>query len=231
MARCYCLPTSTMSVERDTPMNKTRASILALVMMVAGTLLPGFATTQAAADIDVYTTPGTHTVNGRQWKTVCSKYSSTIERCRTEIWATPVAEKNGRYVTSNGWVFNNLTYKASPRRTWINNNPCPGRRAPRPRRGFPGRPCLPERPGERFCRPCRSEGEARQQRGADCDWCDELPCSTNDVLFDSPVDDVVTRDATARVRQKLAGSALRFRAFTRGVRTIRPHPTREKRGS
>ena len=53
MARCYCLPTSTMSVERDTPMNKTRASILALVMMVAGTLLPGFATTQAAADIDV----------------------------------------------------------------------------------------------------------------------------------------------------------------------------------
>lgn len=122
-----------------------------------------------------------------------------------------------------------LTIKASPAQDLDQQQSRPGRRAPRPRRGFPGRPCLPERPGERFCRPCRNEGEVCQQRGADCDRCDELPCSTNDVLFDSPVDDVVTRDATAESDRSC--SALRFRAFTRGVRTIRPHPTREKRGS
>lgn len=110
-----------MSVERDTPMNKTRASILALVMMVAGTLLPGFATTQAAADIDVYTTPGTHTVNGRQWKTVCSKYSSTIERCRTEIWATQITLTKGRFTQTNGWAFNNLTYKPVKHSLWGKN--------------------------------------------------------------------------------------------------------------
>ena len=102
-------------------MNKTRASILALVMMVAGTLLPGFATTQAAADIDVYTTPGTHTVNGRQWKTVCSKYSSTIERCRTEIWATQITLTKGRFTQTNGWAFNNLTYKPVKHSLWGSN--------------------------------------------------------------------------------------------------------------
>ena len=72
-------------------------------------------TQTADAQVDVYITPGKHTVNGRQWSTTWA-YSSNVPRCRTEIWATQVAEKNGRYVTSNGWVFNNLTYKASPRR-------------------------------------------------------------------------------------------------------------------
>ncbi|NHB85082.1 hypothetical protein G7085_11925 [Tessaracoccus sp. HDW20] len=76
----------------------------------------------AAADIDVYITPGTHNINGRQWRTNCTPYSSTVDRCRTEIVATQVVTKGGRYVNQTGWVFNNLTYKASPRAQWANNN-------------------------------------------------------------------------------------------------------------
>lgn len=56
-----------------------------------------------------YTLAGNHTVNGRQWKTVCQEYSQT-ERCRTDIWATTVVRENGHFVRKNAWVFNNLTY-------------------------------------------------------------------------------------------------------------------------
>ncbi|MHA6525121.1 hypothetical protein [Tessaracoccus sp. G1721] len=74
-----------------------------------------------ASAVDVYTTPGTHTVNGRQWRTECSQYSSSVTRCRTEIWATQVKLVSGRYVQTNGWVFNNLTYLPSPRAQWTGN--------------------------------------------------------------------------------------------------------------
>ena len=58
---------------------------------------------------------------GRQWRENCEAYSSTVERCRTEIWAT-VATWNGRqFVTRNGWTFNNLLYKPSPREQWTGN--------------------------------------------------------------------------------------------------------------
>lgn len=74
-----------------------------------------------AGQVDVYSTPGYHTVNGRRWYTTCEPYSQTI-RCRTNIWATQTALKNGRYVSTSGWVFNNLTYQ--PRMTraqWAGN--------------------------------------------------------------------------------------------------------------
>lgn len=58
---------------------------------------------------NVYTTPGEHTLNGRQWRTTCEKYSQT-QRCRTEIVATQVAKVGGRWTQRTGWVFNNLTY-------------------------------------------------------------------------------------------------------------------------
>lgn len=76
----------------------------------------------AAADVDVYITPGYHTISGRQWHTTCSKYSSTVTRCNTDIKATQVKLIKGRYVSTFGWVFNNLTYKAVPRSHWSNNN-------------------------------------------------------------------------------------------------------------
>ncbi|MCC2594522.1 M15 family metallopeptidase [Tessaracoccus sp. OS52] len=75
----------------------------------------------AQAEVDVYTTHGDHTVNGRQWRTRCSQYSSTVERCRTEIWATTTTWNGRTFVNTNGWVFNNLTYKPSPRAQWLAN--------------------------------------------------------------------------------------------------------------
>ncbi|MEO7588750.1 MAG: CAP domain-containing protein [Arachnia sp.] len=71
--------------------------------------------------VDVYVTPGTHHINGRDWRTACSLYSSTVDRCRTEIWATTATDTGGNWVQTNGWVFNNLTYKPSPRGNWQGN--------------------------------------------------------------------------------------------------------------
>lgn len=70
---------------------------------------------------DVYTTPGTHSYNGRQWRTSCSAYSTQIDRCWTDIWATQVTYQGGKFVAKNDWYFNNLTYVASPRRLWTTN--------------------------------------------------------------------------------------------------------------
>lgn len=76
--------------------------------------------TPTAPVVDVYTTPGLHTSGGRAWSTACEPYSKTT-RCRTEIWATTVALRDGRYVRTTGWAFNNLTYLPSPRALWAGN--------------------------------------------------------------------------------------------------------------
>lgn len=73
-------------------------------------------------DVDVYSTPGHHQVNGREWRTTCEPYSQTL-RCRTEIWATTVTYTNGRYVKTDGWVFNNLTYLPYMTREQWGDNP------------------------------------------------------------------------------------------------------------
>ena len=68
-----------------------------------------------------YTLAGTHTINGRQWRTSCEAYSQT-ERCRTEIQATTVAIVNGAFVRQSGWAFNNLTYLPyMTRQAWKGN--------------------------------------------------------------------------------------------------------------
>ena len=69
---------------------------------------------------NVYITPGEHVSGGRKWRTTCQPYSAT-ERCRTEIWSTDVVYKAGKLVKDNGWHFNNLTYKESPRSLWKGN--------------------------------------------------------------------------------------------------------------
>lgn len=73
--------------------------------------------TPAAAAVDVYTTPGEHFVNGRQWKTKCEPYGK-LERCTTEIWATRTTLVNGGVRQEQTWVHNNLTYKQSSRSAW-----------------------------------------------------------------------------------------------------------------
>lgn len=70
--------------------------------------------------INIYTTPGYHKVNGREWITACEKYSVT-ERCTTWIHGTQVEYINGSFVKRNGWTFNNLTYKPSDRKVWKGN--------------------------------------------------------------------------------------------------------------
>lgn len=71
--------------------------------------------------VDVYTTAGAHTVNGRRWRTECEPYSSSIDRCEAQIWSTQVTKVNGRFVPSNAWHFNNLTYLPSARAEWVGN--------------------------------------------------------------------------------------------------------------
>ncbi|AQP45170.1 hypothetical protein [Tessaracoccus flavus] len=70
--------------------------------------------------MEVYTVPGEHTVNGRRWRTTCEDYSQT-ERCRTEIWATVITVVGGRYLRTDGWAFNSLTYRWSDRTLWKTN--------------------------------------------------------------------------------------------------------------
>lgn len=70
--------------------------------------------------VDIYSTPGYHTVNGRRWFTSCEKYSQTT-RCRTSIFATTISYESGKFVSQNKWVFNNLTYLPSARNLWKSN--------------------------------------------------------------------------------------------------------------
>lgn len=94
---------------------KVLATILLAIVMALATA------PFARADADLYVTPGDHTVNGRQWRTTCEPYSVT-ERCRTEIWGSVVERRGGTYVVANGWMFNNLTYVASPYSVWMQNS-------------------------------------------------------------------------------------------------------------
>ena len=75
----------------------------------------------AAPAVDVYTTPGIHHVNGRDWKTTCEPYSSTVERCRAEIWGQRVVQIGGVWRAEEGWVFNNLAYLPSDEGAWAGN--------------------------------------------------------------------------------------------------------------
>ncbi|MEO7587915.1 MAG: M14 family zinc carboxypeptidase [Arachnia sp.] len=96
-------------------------AVLGAVTLLVTGAFPG---PSASADVkgsDVYTTPGVHQVNGRSWKTTCEAYSSAVERCRSEIWGQRVLRIDNRWNVEEGWVFNNLTYRPSPRATWSGN--------------------------------------------------------------------------------------------------------------
>lgn len=103
------------------------APIVAALVAGVGIVVPVASPAQAApgdpvpASQDVYTTPGYHDVNGRRWHTTCEKYSTNVDRCRAEIWATQVKRVGASYQEVTGWFFNNLTYKPSPRQQWEGN--------------------------------------------------------------------------------------------------------------
>lgn len=46
---------------------------------------------------------------GRQWRTECDTAATGNGGCRSYLWTSFVALDGGRYVTQQGWVFNNLT--------------------------------------------------------------------------------------------------------------------------
>ena len=94
---------------------------MGLVGTGSNTALAEEAEPPQAKSVDVYTTPGRHEVNGRKWSTTCEKYSTTVERCRAEIWATQVKRVGATYQEKTGYFFNNLTYKESPRSLWKGN--------------------------------------------------------------------------------------------------------------
>lgn len=94
-----------------------RALLAAVLVAAVAVVAPG---TEARAEVDVYTTPGTHHVNGRLWRTSCEPYSQT-SRCRTEIKATMIVARGGSFQRVDGWAFNNLTYLPSPRSLWKGN--------------------------------------------------------------------------------------------------------------
>ncbi len=74
--------------------------------------------TSGSSDNKVYTQPGDHLVNGRYWRTSCEKYSSTVVRCSTDIFAEKRTASGAKY---KGWVFNTLTYLPSSRANWSSN--------------------------------------------------------------------------------------------------------------
>ncbi len=93
------------------------ASAAAIVVMASGVPVA-----QADSTPPVYTTPGGQISDGRLWNTTCEKYSSSVVRCSTDIWATTVVYVKGSYVQKKGWVFNNLSYLPSARASWAINN-------------------------------------------------------------------------------------------------------------
>jgi stage II sporulation protein D len=68
----------------------------------------------------VYWSPGTQTVNGRQWQTTCETYSSGA-RCFTKIWATQYVRSGTTYVAQTGWTHNSVNYFDYDGPAWVGN--------------------------------------------------------------------------------------------------------------
>lgn len=102
-------------------LNRTIAVLVTAILgVVLGVAQTGEAKAQTSSTA-VYTQPGDHLVNGRYWQTDCTKYSSSVVRCTTDIWGTKIAKVGGSYVATQGWVFNNMTYLPSARSSWGSN--------------------------------------------------------------------------------------------------------------
>lgn len=116
--------------------NGNNSNVMATTQAILGVVGEGYGTVRSTqvpemstcgttppvtAPETVYNTAGDRVVNGRKWHTTCEAYSSTVTRCRANIWATTVDQVNGRFVVSNDYAFNNLTYLPSPRSQWKTN--------------------------------------------------------------------------------------------------------------
>lgn len=98
-----------------------KRSLFILLAVLLGGLVGLTPAANANAASTVYNTPGHHKVDGRWWRTSCEKFSTTVVRCKTEIWATQVVQHNGAWVQHNMWTFNSLSYLPSERASWGSN--------------------------------------------------------------------------------------------------------------
>jgi len=109
-------------------MNKNSRSMtsrrLPVLLLTLGLLLGLTAVTPAPAIADEPASAGEwreYTSGDRQWREKCELYSSTVTRCRVEIWATNATWDGRRFSVKDRWTFNNLTYKPSARKQWLGN--------------------------------------------------------------------------------------------------------------
>ena len=123
------------AAHRNPGITKT-SNVMATTQAVLGVIGDGYGTARSTQVPDlancgapvtptypktVYNTPGDQSVNGRQWRTTCEKYSSQITRCFANIKATKVTQVGGRFVAKTDFVFNNLTYLPAPKAAWTVN--------------------------------------------------------------------------------------------------------------
>lgn len=102
-------------------MKRIALAMAACLAAVVGFVAQPAPEAAAAPYTDPYTQEGQGIVNGREWRTVCGPYSRTVTRCWAEIKATQIRLVDGKLQEVNGWVFNNLTYRPSPRTQWKGN--------------------------------------------------------------------------------------------------------------
>lgn len=114
-------PTDPPTDPTDPPTDPTPVPAPTVTVTVTAEPEPSASPSAVPTPGDVYSTPGFHRINGRDWMTACEPYSQTT-RCWTYIWATQVQSQAGEYVRVNGWAFNNLTYLPElSRDAWAGN--------------------------------------------------------------------------------------------------------------
>nr|WP_246099833.1 SGNH/GDSL hydrolase family protein [Tessaracoccus rhinocerotis] len=115
-------PTATLTPTVTTTATSTATVHPTVTVTVAPTTKAPTTSPPTDAPVDLYLAPGFHRVNGRQWYTECEAYSRTI-RCTTQIHGTQVNLVDGHYVSTTGWIFNNLTYAPLMTRSQWASNP------------------------------------------------------------------------------------------------------------
>lgn len=102
----------------NTAHRTTRSRRLPILILTLGLLLGLTSLTPAPASAAEWRE---YTSSGRQWREKCDLYSTTVTRCRVEIWATNATWDGRRFSVKDRWTFNNLIYRASPRAQWAGN--------------------------------------------------------------------------------------------------------------
>ena len=102
----------------------TTGDALAGALGLPSRWVTSFLTTLAGSPppaVDVKQVPGHHASSGREWQTWCEPYSTGVQRCWVDIKASHVVSTSSGLAVQYGWVFNNLTYRATWSAAWDTN--------------------------------------------------------------------------------------------------------------